>query len=228
MYIVIMGCGRLGSQLADQLSAKEHDVVVIDQNPSAFESLGSGFNGLTVTGTGIDIDVQKRAGVDRADAFAALSSDDNTNIMAAQVAKEVYHVPRVIARIFDPKREYAYHQLGLESICPTNIGADIVRNYIESDGLCCRLNCSEAEIVEFSASKAMFGRKIQEVDIPGSVRIVMVTRQGVQHVAGPDWVIADGDIIMAAIRRSYRQEFKHHWLGTSDWSLHKFWERSRR
>lgn len=228
MYIVIMGSGRLGSQLADQLSTKEHDVVVIDQNPAAFDALGSGFNGLTVTGTGIDIDVQKKAGVDRADAFAALSSDDNTNIMAAQVAKEVFRVPRVIARIYDPKREYAYHQLGLESICPTNIGADIVRNYIESDGLCCRLNCSDSEIVEFTASKPMLGRKIQEIDLPGSVRIVMVTRDGKQYVAGPDWLVQDGDVLMAAIDGAYRQEFKQLWLSKSDWSIQKFRERSRR
>jgi len=157
MYVVIMGCGRLGAQIATQLSVKDYDVVVIDEKPRAFDQLGTGFNGMTVIGTGIDLEVQKKAGVDNADVFAALTSDDNTNIMAAQVAKEIFKVPKVIARIYDPKREYVYHQLGLESICPTNVGADIVRNYIESDTLCCRVNYATVDIVEFRAGKVMAG-----------------------------------------------------------------------
>ena len=216
MYIVIMGSGRLGAELAEQLSVKDHDVVVIDQNPSSFEKLGSGFNGVTVVGTGIDLDVQKKAGVDKADVFAALSSDDNTNIMAAQVAKEIYKVPKVIARIYDPKREYAYHQLGLESICPTNIGADIVRNYIESDVLCCRLTLNNVDLIEFPASKSMAGKKVGDIDISGHVRIMTLSRGGSQFVAGAELVIAEGDLLMAMIAHSYRQEFKRRWFQKSE------------
>lgn len=216
MYVVIMGSGRLGAELAEQLSVKDHDVVVIDQSPSAFEKLGSGFNGITIVGTGIDLDVQKKAGVDRADVFAALSSDDNTNIMAAQVAKEIYKVPKVIARIYDPRREYAYHQLGLESICPTNIGADIVRNYIESDVLCCRLTLNGVDLIEFPASQSMAGKKIEEIDISGQVRVMTIARGGNQHVAGREFEIAQGDILMAMIAHSYRQEFKRRWFEKSE------------
>lgn len=216
MYVVIMGSGRLGAELAEQLSVKDHDVVVIDHSPGAFEKLGSGFNGITIVGTGIDLDVQKKAGADRADVFAALSSDDNTNIMAAQVAKEIYKVPKVIARIYDPRREYAYHQLGLESICPTNIGADIVRNYIESDVLCCRLTLNGVDLIEFPASLSMAGKKIEEIDISGQVRVMTIARGGNQHVAGREFEIAQGDILMAMIAHSYRQEFKRRWFEKSE------------
>jgi len=212
MYVVIMGCGRLGAQLAELLSLKEHDVVLIDQSPSAFEKLGSGFNGLTVVGTGIDIDVQKKAGVDRCDAFAALSSDDNTNIMAAQVAKEIFAVPKVIARIFDPKREFAYHQLGLESICPTNLGAEIVQNYLESDRMCCRHSYGDVDVIEFAAPKAMAGKQASAVEVPGAVRLVGICRGEGQQIIGADTVIGEGDRILAAVKHAYRQHFRLTWL----------------
>ena len=212
MYVVIMGCGRLGAQLAELLSLKEHDVVVIDHNPSAFEKLGSGFNGVTVVGTGIDIDVQKKAGVDRCDAFAALSSEDNTNIMAAQVAKEIFAVPKVIARIFDPKREFAYHQLGLESICPTNLGAEIVQNYLESDKICCRHSYGDLDVIEFAAPKAMAGKQAAEIEEPGAVRLVGICRTGTQQIITPETVINEGDTVLAAVKHSYRQHFRQTWL----------------
>jgi len=228
MYVVIMGCGRLGAQIATQLSVKDYDVVVIDEEPQAFEQLGTGFNGMTVIGTGIDLEVQKKAGVDNADVFAALTSDDNTNIMAAQVAKEIFKVPKVIARIYDPKREYVYHQLGLESICPTNVGADIVRNYIESDTLCCRVNYATVDIVEFKAGKTMAGRKVAELDKADDIRIMIVVRDEIQHVATGEWVIEEGDTLMAAMAHDYRLEFKQKWLGETDFTNRRFWGRTRR
>jgi trk system potassium uptake protein TrkA len=119
MKIVIMGCGRVGSQLAARLDHEGHQVSVVDINQKAFDRLPPEFNGRTVLGTAIDEDVLRQAGIEEADAFVAMTEGDNRNIMAAQVAREVFQVSEVITRIYDPTREEIYRQLGLHTICPT-------------------------------------------------------------------------------------------------------------
>ena len=131
MKIIIMGCGRLGVHLARRLDQENHDVTVIDRNSDSFARLGADFRGTLILGTGIDEDVMRRAGIEYADAFVAVSNGDNTNAMAAEIAKLVFKVPRVVARLYDPVREETYHTLGLmETVCPTVIGADKIRDLI--------------------------------------------------------------------------------------------------
>lgn len=132
MHVVIVGCGRVGATLASMLDRGGHSVAVVDQNSKAFARLPDGFRGQTVVGTGIDEDVMRRAGIERAQAFAAVMTADNRNIMAAQVAKHVFNVPRVVCRIYDPLREETYRDLGLETICPTTIGARQIVNCFEA------------------------------------------------------------------------------------------------
>jgi len=130
MNVVILGCGRVGGLLARQLAQKGHRVSVIDRNNSAFRRL-QGVGGLQlVEGTGIDTDVLREAGITQADAFVACTSGDNTNITAAQVVREMFKVPRVIARINDPIRESIFHELGLETVSPTTRGASMVRDIL--------------------------------------------------------------------------------------------------
>ncbi len=121
MNWVILGCGRVGSRLAGMLDSMGHHVSVIDKSPDAFKRLPDTYKGKEVVGVGFDEDVLKRAGIEQADVFAAVTNGDNTNIMASQVAKEIFQVPRVLARIYDPIRENTYHMLGLETICPTTL-----------------------------------------------------------------------------------------------------------
>ena len=121
MRIVILGCGRVGVRLAVMMEEDGHRVSVIDADPVALSHLPDNFTGQVVLGTGIDVDVLKSAGIAYADAFAAVTNFDNTNIMACQVAKEIFGVKKVLARIYDPGREGLYHQLGLETICPTTL-----------------------------------------------------------------------------------------------------------
>ena len=121
MKIVILGCGRVGARLAAMMEEDGHDVSVIDADPVALSHLPENFGGQVVLGTGIDVDVLKSAGIAHADAFAAVTNFDNTNIMACQVSKEIFGVKKVLARIYDPGREGLYHQLGLETICPTTL-----------------------------------------------------------------------------------------------------------
>lgn len=130
MKIVIVGCGRVGAALASMMAKDQHEVTIIDQNSEAFERLGQDFKGRikTVVGDGIDEDVLRRAGLDEADAFASVTNGDNRNIMAAQIAKYRFHVPRVICRIYDPIRMETYKGLGLDSISPTVVGAKLLRD----------------------------------------------------------------------------------------------------
>jgi trk system potassium uptake protein len=123
MKLVIVGCGRVGAMAAVALSKAGHQVTVVDINRRAFDRLGADFNGEMVLGNGIDEDVLRQAGIESADGFACLTNGDNRNIMAAQIAREIFKVPRVITRIYDPMREDVYRELGLNTVCPTLSGA---------------------------------------------------------------------------------------------------------
>ncbi len=130
MRIIILGCGRIGAYLAQMLVAEGHHVAVIDQNHSAFVRLGSDFPGEMIVGTGIDEDILRRAGIESADAFVAVTDGDNTNVMAAQVAREIFGLTRVVCRIYDPLREQMYRNLGLQTICPTVWGAERIKDIL--------------------------------------------------------------------------------------------------
>ena len=119
MYIIIAGCGKIGSNLVKTLSNEGHDVVVIDPNEDNFAQLESGTNCLTITGMPIDEDVLKSAGIEHADALCAVTSDDNVNVMVAQIASQLYHVPHVVTRVYDPDKDEVLRQMGLITVCPT-------------------------------------------------------------------------------------------------------------
>ena len=123
MKLVIVGCGRVGAMAAVALSKAGNQVTVVDSNRRAFDRLGSDFKGEMVLGNGIDEDVLRQAGIESADGFASLTNGDNRNIMAAQIALQIFKVPRVITRIYDPMREAVYRELGLDTVCPTLSGA---------------------------------------------------------------------------------------------------------
>jgi len=127
MNVIIVGCGRVGALLATNLAAKGHAVTVIDPNAESFNRLPPEFNGRTVLGSGIDMDVQARAGVEHADALVACTPGDNRNIAASQIAREIFRVPKVVARINDPLRAEVFHDLGLQTVCPTLLGTELVR-----------------------------------------------------------------------------------------------------
>jgi len=125
LKIVILGCGRVGSTLAAMLDQAGHEVSVIDFSSDSFQRLSPDFRGETVQGNGVDEEILIRAGIKEADAFVAVTNGDNRNIMASQIAKEIFHVNKVMCRIYDPIREETYRELGLETICPTKVGAQM-------------------------------------------------------------------------------------------------------
>lgn len=135
MNILIMGCGRVGARLATIMAAEGHGVTVLDWDSYSFRRLPSDFAGTAMVGDGTDEDSLRRAGIEEADVFVAVTQGDNRNVMAAQIAKYIFNVPRVLCRIYDPIREELYHSLGLETISPTKVGAQLLKEAIESSGV---------------------------------------------------------------------------------------------
>jgi trk system potassium uptake protein TrkA len=133
MKVIIMGCGRVGAELAALLHREGHDVTIMDMDANAFGFLPDDFGGTRLVGNGIDQDVLRRAGIEEVDAFISATRGDNRNAMACQIAKHIFHVPRVVSRIFDPIREEMYHDLGIRTINPTRVQASLLREVLEQE-----------------------------------------------------------------------------------------------
>lgn len=133
MNILIVGCGRVGSELAGALSREGHTVAIVDANESAFDLLPPDYSGYCTVGIPIDLDVLREAGIENCDALAAVSQDDNTNIMVCQLAKEYFHLENILARIYDPRRENVFSHFGLRTVCPTRLTVETVKNILLQD-----------------------------------------------------------------------------------------------
>jgi trk system potassium uptake protein TrkA len=182
MHVIIVGCGRVGSQVAKFLSGEGHDVVVIDKNRSSFERLGETFNGITLVGNGFDINLLKQAGVEKADAFCAVTNGDNTNLISAQVAKKIFNVPKVIARVYDPHRAHIYAALGLDIISGTILFAAMLRDkIIESRFSSYLIETKELGVIEIEVKDKLAGKTINELNIAGEFLVVAI--MGVLKVA---------------------------------------------
>jgi trk system potassium uptake protein TrkA len=204
MYIVIVGCGRLGSTLATRLSKEGHDVAIVDRNPDNFGRLSDEFNGTTVPGVGFDSDVLRSAGIEHADGFAAVTEGDNMNIMAAQVAKNIFKVPMVIARVFDPVKGETYRALGLDTVCPTTSAANIIYSkfLIRNEDMHFVLPGDNIELVEVPYSSRVVARTVAEAEALDDFKVISVTRDGNTTLAKPGDVLAEGDRLMLALHIS--------------------------
>ena len=201
MYVIIVGCGRVGSELAKLLSAEGHDLVVIDKEQAAFDRLGSTFNGLTLVGSGFSLGTLKQAGIEKTDAFCAVTNGDNTNLISAQVAKKIFKVPKVIARVYDPQRAYIYAALGLEIISGTILFAAMLRDkVIESRFSSYLIETKELGVIEIEAKDDLVGKTIGEINIPGEFLVVAIRRlQGV-IIPEPETHLRQKDVLMAAVK----------------------------
>ncbi len=148
MKIVILGCGRVGAMLASKMDKAGHTVSIIDQSSDSFQRLDPQFSGQTVVGNGVDEDVLIRAGIKEADAFAAVTNGDNRNIMASQIAKEIFKVKQVVCRIYDPIRQSTYRELGLEGLCPTAMGAQMLFDAITGNKTITKGNILQEKAVQ--------------------------------------------------------------------------------
>lgn len=196
-----MGCGRVGSTLALSLEAHGHSVAVIDQNPDAFRRLGTGFRGRTVTGVGFDRAVLTEAGVDRAEAFAAVSSGDNSNIISARVARETFGVPRVVARIYDAKRAEVYERLGIPTVATVRWTADqILRQLVPEGHLEVWRDPTDAvAILEVSVHPGWIGRPVRELEDACDARVAYLNRFGRGTLPGAATVLQEGDKVFMLV-----------------------------
>jgi trk system potassium uptake protein TrkA len=210
MRVIIMGCGRVGEQLARLLVDEGHQVVVIDCDATALASLGPNFKGELITGIGFDRDVLLKAGIEQADAFAAASSSDNANIVAARIAHNIFHVPRVVARLFDPQRAEIYRRLGMLTISSTTWGAERFRELITAADLdpVVSFGSGEVSMVNIEVPPGLVGRMVKDLTITNEILIASITRQGAAFIPTLGSQFKEGDMIHVALLASALERFK--------------------
>ncbi|PYC77031.1 potassium transporter TrkA [Streptomyces tateyamensis] len=204
MHIVIMGCGRVGSALARALEKQGHSVAVVDQDPTAFRRLGSGFNGRRVTGVGFDQDTLREAGIEEAGAFAAVSSGDNSNIIAARVARENFGVEHVAARIYDPRRAEVYQRLGIPTVATVRWTADqMLRRLLPAGAEPLWQDPSgTVQLAEVAFHPSWVGHPLADLEQAAGARIAFVTRLGEGVLPTAQMVVQEGDLVQVMLRRA--------------------------
>lgn len=198
-----MGCGRVGASLARAIERAGHEVAVIDQDESAFRRLGTGFEGRTVTGVGFDRNTLRVAGIDQAYAFAAVSSGDNSNILAARVAREKYGVENVVARIYDPGRAEIYQRLGIPTVATVKWTSDQMLRRLLPQGHVPEFTDPSGKVViaEMPVSRTWVGRRLSDVEAATGGRLAYVTRLGDGFLPTAETVYQEGDLLHLALRR---------------------------
>jgi len=197
VHIVIMGCGRVGSTLTGSLEERGHSTAAIDANAEAFRRLGADFRGITVTGMGFDRGVLEEAGIERADAFAAVSSGDNSNIISARVARELYGVKNVVARIYDPGRAEVYERLGVPTVATVPWAADqVLRRLLPAGSEPMWRDASGAvRLDQVHAPLGWIGKEISLLEKQAKARVAFITRLGAGLIPTKDTVIQEGDLL---------------------------------
>ncbi len=210
--VIVIGCGRVGSQLANMLSDNGNNVCVIDRNADAFANLGRNFNGSTIQGHGFDEETLIRAGVEEADVVAAVTQLDNTNLMCAEVASRLFDVPHVIARLYNPDHERAYMQLGLDYVCGTSLVAEEVFSKVIAGHGSHLDTFGEFEILRFSLDVSWTDKRtirVSEIERDHDIRIVAFERSdgSASSIPTSDSVLYHGDSIMAVVRHDLIESF---------------------
>ena len=198
--IVIVGCGRVGAELALSIYQQGHNVAIVDSNLRAFDKLGAEFRGRTVQGEAIDREVLKRAGIETADAFAAVTTSDSANIVTARIARDLYHVPHVVARVYNPRRAPIYEKLGLPTIASSSWGAKRIEQLILHPGLqsVSTAGHGEVQIYEISIPHAWEGRTVGDLVPEPHARVVAMSRGGRGSLPNPDTVLQAHDILQVS------------------------------
>lgn len=216
--VIVVGCGRVGSQLANMLSDNDNNVCCIDKNADAFANLGRNFNGSTVQGVGFDEDVLIRAGVEECDVLAAVTQLDNTNLMCAEVANHLFGVPHVISRLYNPDHERAYMQLGIDYVCGTSLVAEDVFSKIVSGHGSHIDTFGEFEVLRFTLDLSSRDNaktiRVSELERDHEVRIIAFERAdgSASSIPTPDSLLYAGDSILACVRHDVIAPFSRYIL----------------
>jgi trk system potassium uptake protein TrkA len=201
MYVVIMGCGRLGAQLANLLFVEGHEVAVIDRDEDAFRRLRKDFKGKKIIGVGFDREVLEKAGIKKADAFVAVSRGDNHNIVSAIIAKNIFRVPRVVARIYDQERAKLYWKLGVPTVAPGVWASNKIRDYLFHYELKERVNFgnAEVELFEIECPPHLVGRAVADLNVPQEILVGVIVREGKAFIPTPGSRFEEGDILQILV-----------------------------
>lgn len=180
MKIVILGCGRWGAGLAQQLHRENHTVTVVDREPAAFERLGASFSGTRLTGSCLDRDIWLRAGVERADGLAALTGNDEINIIMARIARQTFQVPKAVARLHDPIKADIYRRLGLQTVSPVTWGINRMKEMLLFSPLDVSFSIGDGhvDLIQVDTPALLVGRRVEEINLPGEAHIVAISRNG--------------------------------------------------
>lgn len=202
MNIIVIGCGRVGAGLARDLAASHRRVVVVDIDGSAFERLGSATVADRIVGSGTDRRALVRAGIERADALAAVTGADEVNAVVARLASRVFRVPRVVARLYDERAAELYQRLGIQAISPVAWGIRRLGDLLTFSELTpvATLGTGGVEVVEARIPSLLAGKPVSELHVPGEVTVVAVTRHGATWLAAPATVLEEGDLLHIAVR----------------------------
>jgi trk system potassium uptake protein TrkA len=201
VHVVIMGCGRVGSTLAHSLEERGQSVAVIDVDSESFRRLGAEFTGLTITGIGFDRQVLVAAGIERADAFAAVSSGDNSNIISARLARETFGVQRVVARIYDQKRAEVYERLGIPTVATVRWTADRMLRHVLPEGNLetWRDPTGVVSIVEAPLHAGWVSKPLSALEEACGARVAYVMRFGLGTLPTPSTILQDGDQVFVLV-----------------------------
>ncbi len=204
MKVTIMGCGRIGSQVSELMSREGHDVTVIDHDDNAVGRLGPNFKGRIIHGLGFDRNVLIEAGIEQADAFVSASSSDNANIVAARIARNIFHVPRVVARLYDPLRAEVYRRLGLTTISSTNWGAERIHQMISHTDLdvLYTFGRSEVSLVALEVPSQLIGKNVAQLLVAGEIVVVSITRNDQAFIPVLGTEFKEGDLIHLSVLSS--------------------------
>lgn len=210
MNIMIIGCGRTGSAIAAALVQRGHGVTVVDREPSAFERLGPGFRGATLAGEGLDREVLLAAGIDKVDGLAAVTASDEVNVVAGRVARQIFHVPKVVARLYDPRKAEIYRRLGLQTISPLEWGVNRIVELLcywrlESHA---SLGSGEVDLVDAEIPSLLHGRTVQDLTVPGEVHVVALSRKGKTSLASLATELQEGDTAHLALLSTSSERLK--------------------
>jgi len=195
MRVIIVGCGRVGSHLANTLSAERHDVVIIDKSPLSFGRLSREFTGRMLTGVGFDREILQKADIEGADAVAATTDSDNVNIVVAVTAKETFKVPHVVARIYNPQAADIYRREGIPTVTPTLWAANTMKTMIVNPLLSAvaALGSGEVESVKIDVPKALAGRTVKDLILPGESVVSALVRRGQAMIPSAETRLEQGD-----------------------------------
>ncbi|MGO9027749.1 MAG: potassium channel family protein [Acidimicrobiales bacterium] len=210
VHVIVVGCGRVGSGLAIDLVRQGHSVAVIDRNPKAFRRLPNDWPGTVVVGSGFDRDDLDRAGAGDAESLAAVTSGDNTNILTARIARETYQVPNVVARIYDPRRAQIYLRLGIATVATVSWTIDQVRRRLVPDAgeVDWTDPTGTLSLVERQLPAPLAGKRLADLNTPGQVLVVSVTRAGVPRLDIDELVGQDGDVLHLVVTDAAKAELE--------------------